>query len=56
VEHSALAARAELQEILPMNDEIRARLKCADQLDHDERLMTSHSHADENGLLLVRTS
>jgi pimeloyl-ACP methyl ester carboxylesterase len=35
-----LAARAELQKTIAerMNDEIRARLKCADQLDQDERL------------------
>jgi pimeloyl-ACP methyl ester carboxylesterase len=38
-----LAARAELQKTIAerMNDEIRARLKCADQLDQDERLKVS---------------
>lgn len=38
-----LAARAELQRNIAerMNDDIRARLKCADQLDHDERLKAS---------------
>jgi pimeloyl-ACP methyl ester carboxylesterase len=37
------AARAELQANIAkrMNDEIRARLKCADQLDQDERLKAS---------------
>jgi pimeloyl-ACP methyl ester carboxylesterase len=38
-----LAARAELQKNIAerMNDEIRARLKCADQLDQDECLKAS---------------
>jgi pimeloyl-ACP methyl ester carboxylesterase len=38
-----LAARAELQKTIAerMNDEIRARLKCADPLDQDERLKVS---------------
>jgi pimeloyl-ACP methyl ester carboxylesterase len=38
-----LAARAELQKTIAerMNDEIRARLKCADPLDQDERLKAS---------------
>ena len=38
-----LAARAELQKNIAerMNDEIRARLKCTDQLDQDERLKAS---------------
>ena len=38
-----LAARAELQKNIAerMNDEIRSRLKCADQLDQDERLKAS---------------
>jgi len=37
------AARAELQRTIAirMNDEISARLKCADQLDRDERLRAS---------------